>query len=107
MYKLQLISPSPSCSIVLLVLEQGLDSYSSFRFLLILLCGLLGISQGQIVQAKLGDLNISQNFVIIIIIIYSLEFFISALADELSLEFEWQQVFLSLQDYSQYSDRCQ
>ena len=30
---------------------------------------------------------------IIIIIIYSLEFFTSALADGLSLEFEWQQIF--------------
>ena len=40
---------------------------------------------------------------IIIIIIYLLEFFTSALADGLSLEFEWQQVFSSLQDSSQYS----
>ena len=31
--------------------------------------------------------------IIIIIIIYSLEFFTSALPDGLSLEFEWQQVF--------------
>ena len=36
--------------------------------------------------------------IIIIIIIYSLEFFTSVLADGLSLEFEWQQVFSSLQD---------
>ena len=34
-----------------------------------------------------------------------LEFFTSALADGLSLEFEWQQVTSSLQDSSQYSDR--
>ena len=40
---------------------------------------------------------------IIIIIIYSSEFFTSALADGLSLEFEWQQVSLRLQDSSQYS----
>ena len=39
--------------------------------------------------------------IIIIIIIKSLEFFfISALADGLSLEFEWQQVSSSLQDSS-------
>ena len=31
------------------------------------------------------------------------EFSISALADGISLEFEWQQVFSSLQDSSQYS----
>ena len=40
---------------------------------------------------------------IIIIIIYSLGFFTSALADGLSLEFEWQQVSSSLYDSSQYS----
>ena len=38
--------------------------------------------------------------IIIIIIIYSLEFFTSVLADGLSLEFEWQQVSSSLQDSS-------
>ena len=43
----------------------------------------------------------------IIIIIYSLEFFSSALADSLSVEFEWQQVSSSLQDSSQYSGRFQ
>ena len=37
------------------------------------------------------------------IIIYSLEFFTSALADGFSVEFEWQQVSSSLQDSSQYS----
>ena len=42
---------------------------------------------------------------IIIIIIYSLEFFISELANSLSLEFEWLQVFSSFQDSSQYSGR--
>ena len=36
-----------------------------------------------------------------------LEFFTSALAGGLSLEFEWQQVTSSLQDSSQYSGRCQ
>ena len=44
---------------------------------------------------------------IIIIIIYSLEFFTSVLADDLSLEFEWQQVSPSLHDSSQYSGRSQ
>ena len=39
----------------------------------------------------------------IIIIIYSLEFFTSVLADGLSREFEWQQVSSSLQDSFQYS----
>ena len=36
-----------------------------------------------------------------------LEFFISALADGLPLEFEWQQVFSSNSDSSQYSSRSQ
>ena len=44
---------------------------------------------------------------IMIIIIYSLEFFTSALADGLSLEIEWPQVSSSLQDSSQYSGRFQ
>ena len=44
---------------------------------------------------------------IVIITIYSLEFFSLALADGLSLEFEWQQVSSSLQDFSQYSGRSQ
>ena len=35
------------------------------------------------------------------------EFFTSALADDLSLEFEWQQISSSLQDSSQYSGRSQ
>ena len=35
------------------------------------------------------------------------EFFTSALADGLSLEFEWQQVSSKLQDSSQYSGRSQ
>ena len=44
---------------------------------------------------------------LLIIIIYSLEFFTSALADGLTLEFEWQQVSSSLQDSSQYYGRSQ
>ena len=43
--------------------------------------------------------------IIIIIIIHSL--FTSALADGFSLESEWQQVFSSLQDSSQYFDSSQ
>ena len=38
--------------------------------------------------------------IIIIIIIYSLDFYTSANADGLSLEFEWQQVSSSLQVFS-------
>ena len=44
---------------------------------------------------------------IIIIIIIPWEFFSSALADGLSMEFEWQQVSSSLQDSSQYFGRSQ
>ena len=43
--------------------------------------------------------------IIIIIFIYSLEFFTPFLADGLSLEFESEQVSSSLQDTSQYSVR--
>ena len=43
----------------------------------------------------------------LLMIINSLEFFTSALADRLSLEFEWQKVSSSLQDFSQYSGRSQ
>ena len=59
-------------------------------------------------------LKFSANFVarwihhlFIIIIIHSLEFFTSILADGFSLEFEWQQVSSSLQDSSQYSGSFQ
>ena len=45
--------------------------------------------------------------IIFVIIIYLLKFFTSALADGLSLEFEWQPVFSSLQDSSQYSGHSQ
>ena len=45
--------------------------------------------------------------IIIIIIIYSLEFFTSATSDGISLEIEWQQVSSSLQDSSQYSGSFQ
>ena len=38
---------------------------------------------------------------------HSLEFFTSTLPDAFSLEFEWQQVSLSLQDSCQYSGRSQ
>ena len=44
---------------------------------------------------------------IIIIIIYSLGFFTSVLADGPSVESEWLQVSSSLQDSSQYSGRPQ
>ena len=43
----------------------------------------------------------------IIIIITSLEFFTSVLANGFSLEFEWEQVSSSHQDSSQYSGRPQ
>ena len=55
-----------------------------------------------------GSSSIAWMFIIIIIIIiYSLDFFISVLADGLLLETEWQQVSSSLQDSSQYSGRLQ
>ena len=74
-------------------LWQGPSIRLSFRFLLFSLCGL-----PEWYNSQYGEF-------IITIIIYSSEFFTSALADGLSLEFEWQQVFSSLQDSSQYSGR--
>ena len=58
-------------------------------------------------DSKVGNFAISLFIIIIIIIIiiYLFEFFTSVLADGLSLEFEWQQIFPSLQDYSRYSGR--
>ena len=41
----------------------------------------------------------------IIIILFLWEFFAPALDDGFSLEFEWQHVSSSLQDFSQYSGR--
>ena len=46
-------------------------------------------------------------FTHVFIIIYSLQFFTSTLADGLSLEIEWEQVSSGLQDSSQYSGRLQ
>ena len=45
-------------------------------------------------------ISLVQDLIFIIIIIHSLEIFTSALADGFSLESEWQQVSLSLQDSS-------
>ena len=57
--------------------------------------------------AAFANYLIYHNVINVVIIIYSLEFFTSVLADGLSLEFEWQQVSSSLQDYSQYSSHSQ
>ena len=54
-----------------------------------------------------GFLGKVYDFMWYFIIIYSLEFFPSTLADGFSLESEWQQVSSSYQDTSQYSDRSQ
>ena len=51
-----------------------------------------------VVWPRLGDPFVSQNP--IIVIIYSLEFFTSVLADRLSQEYECQQVSSSLQESS-------
>ena len=51
--------------------------------------------------------NLINSFKSTNIIIYSLEFYTSALAVGLPLEFEWQQVSTSLQDACQYSGRSQ
>ena len=48
-----------------------------------------------------------KNSQLIMIIIILFEVSTPALADGFSQEFEWQQVSLSLQDSSQYSDRSQ
>ena len=47
------------------------------------------------------------NWNFLLLLFTPLEFFRLALADGFSLEFEWQQVFSSLQDSSQYSGRSQ
>ena len=47
------------------------------------------------------------DLLILLLLLLLLEFFTPALADGLSLEFEWQQVSSSLQDSSQYSGRSQ
>ena len=51
--------------------------------------------------------GIGQPGIIIIIIITPRVFFTPALADDLSLDFEWQQVSLILQNSSQYSGQSQ
>ena len=57
-----------------------------------------------------NGIGVILNFIIIIIIIIIIipwEFFTSALADSLSLEFKWQRVSSCLQDSSKYSGRSQ
>ena len=120
---------SLSRSIVSLIAEQGRGIYPSYHFLSILLYGRLGQQSLQfckfsggvvfvclfvclfvcfiiIRSGRLTEINwsvcVSKSRIIIIIIIYSLVFFTSALTDGLSLEFKWQQVS-SLQDPSLYS----
>ena len=51
--------------------------------------------------------NLMHSLIMWLIIIPPLEFFTSVLADDFSLEFEWQQVSSSLQNLSQYSGRPQ
>ena len=58
------------------------------------------ISCWQVRFCKCGSTTTTTTITIIII---PLQFFTSVLPDVFSLEFEWQQVFLSLQDSSQYS----
>ena len=56
----------------------------------------------------LGDLFVSQNPRVLLLLSLLLEsFFTSTLADSLLLEFEWQQVSTSLQDSSRYSSWSQ
>ena len=43
--------------------------------------------------------------VVVVFVVTACEFFTPALADGLSQESEWQQIFSSRQDSSQYSDR--
>ena len=50
----------------------------------------------------------SKMLLLLLLLLFTpLEFFTSALADGLSLGFEWQQVSSNLQDSSQYSGRSQ
>ena len=76
-HQLQLVSPSPWCSIVFLVLKQGLSIHLSFRFLFIFTLSAAETanapirqgffffvcwqSLGLVVWSRLGDLFVSQN----------------------------------------------
>ena len=53
----------------------------------------------KILKVSFYKLIFSFTFIIIIIIITPLEFFTSVLADDFSLEFEWQQVSSSFQAF--------
>ena len=65
--------------------------FLSFHILSVLFCGQPG----------------QQSPLLLLWLFTPLEFFTSVLADGFSLEFEWQQVFSSLQDSSQYSGHPQ
>ena len=57
------------------------------------------------IVANISDFNLTRYPLLLLFTPF--EFFTLALADGFSLESEWQQLFLSLQDSSQYSGRLQ
>ena len=103
-----LLSQSLLCSIVFSVPWLGLGIYLSFCFLSILLCSRTGRQSPQFGRlSSFFFLFTITSSCRLILIFTPWEFFTLVLADDLSREFEWQQVFSSLQDSSQYSGRSQ
>ena len=85
------------------VLSAG-SPKSTIRLFIFFCCCWLSLSF--VVWPRLGDLLIPENFVRLIIIIFTpWEFFTSALTDSLLQESGWQQISASVQDSSQYSGR--
>ena len=82
-----------------LVLYWGTSTCLSFHFLWFSLCCLL--RRLSPLQCKLLLLS----SLLLLLLFTPLEFFTSVLADGFSLEFEWQQVSSSLQNWSQDSSR--
>ena len=71
-----------------------------------LFCGQLGQQSRQFCKFSLFCWLL-WDLVLLLLLFTPWEFFTSVLADGLSLEFEWQQVSPSLQNFSQYSGRSQ
>ena len=81
-HQLELVSSTLSCSIVFSVLWQGLDTYLTFRFLSVLSCGQL-----ERLSTLFCMLSLFLDLLLSLLLFF--EFFTSALADSLSLKFQW------------------
>ena len=84
------------------------NSLGRARYSFILLFTFSQFYSGVCQDSRVHNFASSLFYLLLLLLLFTpWEFFISVLADVLSLEFEWQQVSSSLQDSSHYSGRSQ